>query len=307
MDRASRMLLFVDVVNCGSYTKAAELRQITRSMVSKQIVRLEEELNARLFNRTTRSLSLTEIGDMVYRQALKLRDHMDDTDALVASYQDRVSGQLRISSASHFGPLHVQPVVNKFMKDYPEVRVELHLDNRFVNIVAEGYDLAIRITPLRDSNLIARKLSDNNVVIVASSEYIEQKGKPVSMTDLIQHNCVVYSAEGVIIDQWHYIENGQPKSVRVNPIYRTNDGNTLIDAIIQGVGIGLIPTFMIGSYFENKQLIPILTDIELTPYSPIYAMYHSREYLPPKIQLFLKYLTEYIGNPAFWDKWEKAD
>lgn len=302
MDKAGRMLLFVDVVNCGSYTKAAELKQITRSMVSKQIFKLEEELNSRLFNRTTRNLSLTEIGELVYRQALKLKEQLDDTDAMVASYQNRVFGQLRISAATHFGPLHIQPVVNRFMADYPEVKVELHLDNRFVNIVAENYDLAVRITRLKDSNLIARKLSDNNVVLVASPDYLRKHGSPEKITDLALADCVVYAAEGVVVDEWAYKENGENRSVKVNSVFRTNDGNILIGAIKAGIGIGLIPTFMIGENFKAKKLVPVLNQVELIPYSPVYAMYPSRQYLPLKTQIFLDYLKNYIGNPAFWDR-----
>lgn len=301
MDKVSRMLLFVDVVNCRSYTKAADKRHITRSVISKQISKLETEVGARLFHRTTRSLSLTEIGRVVYHQALKFREHLEETEILVERYQQTVQGLLRITCPSHFGILHVQPVVCRFMQDYPDVQIELSFENRYTDIVAEGIDLAVRITHPQDSNLIALKLADNPVKMVASPEYLNQYQEPQQMEDLKRHRCIVYAAEGVLVDHWQYYENETVRTVQVNPIYLANDGNLLLEATKAGMGIGLLATFMLKQALQNKELVPVLPAIQLAPYSPIYVMYSSREHLPPKTEIFLKYLKAAIQKKPYWE------
>lgn len=302
MDKASRMLLFADVVNCGSYTKTAAKRHLTRSVVSKQISKLEQELEIRLFQRTTRSMSLTEVGKVIYDQALKIRGNLEETENLVDTYQSKVQGLLRITSPCHFGAMHIQPLVYQFMAAYPEIQVELSFENRYVDLAGEGVDLAIRITHPKDSNLIARKLADNHVKIVASPRYLEKYGSPQSIQDLKTHRCVVYSAEGVLVDHWQYYEKNTVNTVQVRPVYLTNDGRALLDAMKAGVGIGLLATFMIGEAFSKEELIPLLPDVRLVPYSPIYAMYPSREHLPPKTEIFLKYIKNYMAQYRDWEK-----
>ncbi|MBF0289315.1 MAG: LysR family transcriptional regulator [SAR324 cluster bacterium] len=294
------MLLFADVVNYGSYTKAANKRHISRSVVSKQISKLELELDVRLFHRTTRSLSLTEIGKIVFQQALKIRKNLEETQALLEIGQQKIQGLLRITCPSHFGFLHIQPIVYRFMKDYPDIQVELSFENRYIDIVAEGIDLAIRITHPKDSNLIALKLADNPVKMIASVDFTEQYGLPENIYDLKNHPCVVYSAEGVLVDHWQYYEGKKVQSIKVNPVFLTNDGNTLLESVKAGIGIGLLADFMLGDSIKKKELIMILPETSLVPYSPIYAMYSSREYLPPKLAVFLEYLKKFIGKPPYW-------
>ena len=188
MDAASRLVLFADVIDSGSFSKAASLRNVNRSMVSKQIAQLEEHLGVRLLNRTTRSLSLTDAGHSIYQHANGLRNQLLETDALVASLREDVGGELRISSTTHFGRLHVMPVIKKLVEDYPELKIDLRLEDRYVDIVGERYDVAIRITSPVDSSLIARKLTNNKLVMVASPEYLKKLDERVEKIEQDEAN-----------------------------------------------------------------------------------------------------------------------
>lgn len=200
MDTASRLILLADVVDCGSFSSAADRRAVTRSLVSKQIARLEQDLGVRLVHRTTRSLGLTDAGRAIYQHACSLRNQLQETDALVASLRDEVSGELRISSTTHFGRLHVLPVVQKLISDHPALQVELRLEDRYVDIVGERYDVAVRIAEPDDSSLVARKLADNPFLMVASPAYLERQGTPRSIEDLNDHHFVVYAGDNGTVD-----------------------------------------------------------------------------------------------------------
>ena len=188
MDIAKRLDLFLDVVKQGSYTKAANLRQIDRSALSKQIMILEKELGIRLLNRSTRSLSLTEAGKEVLKQAESVRQTVSDTYRIVESFNNEPKGLLRITSPTLFGKLYVHKVVKKFMRTYPEAHIHLTLDNQKLKLIEERYDLAFRIGNLGDSNLIAKKLADNHPVILASEDFIKDQATHNNCNDQLEHS-----------------------------------------------------------------------------------------------------------------------
>ncbi len=301
MDTASRLILFADVIDSGNFSKAAERRAVNRSYVSKQLAKLEEQLGVRLLNRTTRSLSLTEAGDAIYQHACSLREQLMETDALVASLRQEVSGELRISSTTQFGRLHVLPVIEALAADYPRLNVELRLEDRYVDIVGERYDVAIRVTEPNDSTLVARKLADNPFVMVASPAYLERHGTPATLTDLAAHRFVVYSGDYGVNDSWSYRDGSTIKTFAVNPRIKVNDGYALLKAAEDGLGIALMATFVSREALRRGTLLRVLPELPLVPYSPIYIMYPSRSYLPKKTRLFIDRLVEYVGQPPFWD------
>lgn len=296
MDQAERLLLLADVVEAGSFRKAAERRQVTRSMVSKQIRRLEEEWNTRLLQRTTRTLSLTEIGREVYEQALLLRSRMEEIRALVEEHQQEVRGELRITCAAHFGRWAVQPVALQLLREYPALRIDLQLNDRFVDIVSERFDIGIRIGRPEDSTLISRKLQENPVCLVASPSFVEQWGLPSSLEEIGNYPCVVYASPTVVVEQWSFVVRGETRTLRVPSNFRVNDGVALLDAVLAGGGIGLLPVFLAEECLQRGTLLPVLPSLETVPYAPIYAVYPSRQHLPPKTRVFLDRLKEHLQS-----------
>lgn len=294
MDKSGRLMLFVAAVQAGSFSRAAAKLKITRSVFSKQIARLEQELGSRLINRTTRSFNLTEVGQLVYQEALKVRATLDDIDNLVDSHQAGVSGRLKISCVSHFGRSHLQQVIYQFMADHPAVSVEFSLTDRMVDIIKEGVDLAVRITEPQDSTLIVRKLVENKVILVASPDYLERYGTPGTPDELSEHRCVAYGNTVYSTGQWRYLEGDTIRTVDISPVFIVNDGNCMLDAVKAGTGIGVLARFVVGDELEKGEIIEVLPDVRLPPFSSVYVAYPARHYLPAKTRVFLDYLYNYV-------------
>jgi len=300
MDTASRLILFADVIDSGSFSKAASRRDVNRSMVSKQIAQLEAHLGVRLLNRTTRSLSLTDAGHSIFQHACSLRDQLLETDALVTSLREDVSGELRISSTTHFGRMHVMPVIKKLVEDYPELKIDLRLEDRYVDIVGERFDAAIRITSPVDSSLIARKLTNNKLVMVASPSYLNQHGTPQSIEDLCHHRFVVYAGDNGVLNNWAYYEGSEIKNYSVNVHTKVNDGTALLKSAEYGIGIGL--TLLCDSYAELKKgsLVEVLPEVKFKAFSSTYIMYPSRSHIPKKTRLLIDRMAEYVKQQDFY-------
>ncbi len=301
MDTASRLVLFSDVIDSGSFSQAAKRLGVNRSMVSKQIAQLEQHLELRLLNRTTRSLSLTDAGQSIYQHAKKLREQLLETDALAASLRNDVFGELRISSTTHFGRIHVMPVIKKMVEDYPDLKIDLRLEDRYVDIVGERFDLAIRITSPEDSSLIARKLTDNKLVMVASPDYLKQHGMPQTIEDLEHHRFVVYAGEEGVMTNWAYYDGAEIKNWAVNVHTKVNDGFALIKSAQNGIGISL--TLLADSYAElaNGSLVQVLPELKFKAFSATYIMYPSRRHTPKKTRLFIDQMIEYVKQQGFYN------
>lgn len=285
------LLLFADVVETGSLSGAARMRHQTRSVVSKRLGKLEESLGARLLNRTTRSLSLTEVGQAVYKQAMGLRGYLEETHNLVDSLTARPGGTLRVTSARHFGLSVLQPLTAQFLTKYPEIGLDLVLSDAPEDMVARGYDLAIRITDPEDSSLVVRKLADNPVVLAASKSYLARRGNPATMDDLLNHDTIVYAATQVIVDHWRYREGDEVKTIQVQPRLKINDGLSMLQAVRDGLGIALLPRFLFTQE-ETDSLEFVLPHVALEPYAPVYLVYPARQHLPPKTRMFIEFLVE---------------
>ncbi len=299
MDTASRLILFADVIDSGSFSKAADRRDVNRSLVSKQIAKLEQHLGVRLLHRTTRSLSLTDAGRAIYQHACSLRNQLMETDALVASLRDEITGELRISSTTHFGRLHVLPVIEALAEEYPRLTIELRHEDRYVDMVGESYDVAIRITEPDDSSLVARKLADNPLIIVASPAYLERHGTPHTLEELDNHRFIVYAGDYGVNDSWRYREGDEIKTFSVNSRIKVNDGYALLQSTRNGMGMMLAPTFVSCESVKAGSLVPVLPELALLPFSPIYIMYPSRSHLPNKTRLFIDKMVEYVEQLPF--------
>jgi len=303
MDTPSRLMLFVDVVEHGSFAKAADLRNVDRSVVSKQISKLESDLGVRLLNRSTRSLSPTSVGLEMLKQGKTLRELMKQTSVLAENFHDEPRGLLRITSTTSFGRQYVHAAVAAFQRQYPDVEVELRLEDRRVDLIGEGYDLGIRIGTLQDSNLIARRLARIGLVIVASPEFLEHHGVPKRMEELAELPAITYAGANRNSNQVHYYNSdNEEQTMQMRSVFRTNEGETMIAAAKAGQGYAVVGRFMLGTEVACGTLVPILTDVQLTDYiGDAYIIYPHRD-LPVRTRLFIETLQSMIGDPPVWER-----
>ncbi len=303
MDTSSRLIMLLEVVEQGSFSKAAAMRNIDRSVISKQISKLEEDLGVRLLNRTTRSFSLTAAGAEMVKNAKELRMLLSETVRLAENYHQEPRGLLRIATSHTLGRRYIQPVINQFQKQFPQVNVHLQLDDRPVDLISEGYDLAFRIGEPRDSSLIARKIARNRMLLLASPDFIETYGMPQSMEELAQLPAATYSSSHKRLDSITYINDlGEQCEQVINSVYTSNDGEVILDKVLSGTAYCITPAFLIEDEITQGLLTPLLPQINLPDYSAMYALYPHRD-LPVRTRLLLEAVREYIGEPE--PRWER--
>jgi len=309
MDIATRLDLFLDVVRQGSYTKAADLRLMDRSALSKQIKLLESELGIRLLNRSTRSLSLTAAGKEVLKQAESVRQTISDTHRIVKSFHGKPKGLLRITSPTLLGKLYVQKAIKIFLKNYPDAEVQLDLNNKLSNVIEDRYDIAFRIGDVRDSNLIARKLANNRVAILASKSFLEQYGTPKTPEELVKLPAVFFSNGGHVVNKipiGRDPKNGEYKLWEFKGRYRVNEQELVLDTIKSGLAFGILALYMLGDNIKKFDLVPLLTNYALPEsFGAFYAVYPHRN---PTLLVnkFLDTFKEVIGTPAVWESYIDA-
>ena len=286
--------VFSAIVQHGSISRAAEQLDIGKSVVSRQLAKLEEELGARLIQRSTRRLALTEIGEMVLQEARRIEQSLTNIEQLTDQYQAQVRGVLRVSCAA-VGRFMVVPAIAQFVAKYPQLRIDLQLEDRLVDLIAEQIDLAIRSSPLEDSSLVARKLFDNQRTLVASPAYLERAGAPQAPQDLSAHACLIYTNGGRIYDEWTFLDDQGPYKVRVSGPIQINDGGALTTAAVCGAGIQMIPERLVRGELARGELVRVLPDCRLPPAAPVYAVYPARDFLPLKISAFIEFLQKSLG------------
>jgi len=289
MDRLTDIAVFVRVVERGSFTRAAEELELSRAVVSKYLTRLEERLGARLLHRTTRRLSLTEAGAALFEASRGALERIDEAEDAVAKFQKAPRGRLRVSAPMGFGILHLGAAVADFLRAYPEVSIDLQLDDRYVNLLEEGVDLAIRIGQLTDSSLIARKLASDELIVIASPGYLEQNGEPETPADLAAHNCLHYAYLSTA-NVWRFTgPDGRESSVAVTGNTRVNNGNIECEMVAAGLGLALVPTFYAAPYLRAGRVKRVLPRHKLADIG-IYAVYPQRSHVPPKVRAFVEFL-----------------
>jgi DNA-binding transcriptional LysR family regulator len=301
MQSLTDIAIFVKVVELSSFTAAAEALEMSQPVVSKAITRLEEKLGARLLNRTTRKLSLTEAGSALYRRAAQALSQIEDAELEVASFQTEPRGTLRVSAPMSFSILHMGSLLARFSTRYPGVTLDFQLDDRTVDLVQEGFDLAIRIGQLEDSSLVARRIIPCPVVLCAAPSYLATHGTPQVPEDLLEHECLVYTNLRSP-REWRFTDKtGAQHVVPVNGRLHSNNGLVERDAAVAGLGIVSLPTFYVGDELRSGTLVPILCEYTPTPVA-LYAVYPQQRKLLPKVRAFIDFLVEHFGDQPSWEQ-----
>lgn len=301
MDRLTEMEAFATVVDQGGFTDAARKMGISKSAVSKHVSALEARLGARLLNRTTRRVSPTEIGLVYYDRACRVLNDAGEADALVTSMQSAPTGQLRISVATDFGVGHLSPVIGEFLQEFPEITVNMILNNRYVELISEGFDLAIRVGELEDSTLRARKLAETSQRMIASPSYFQKYGRPQRIDDLNEHKLLHYSSQsggGV----WRLTApSGEKRQVRTSGWLTVNDGQSLLNACISGLGIAYLPSFLYAEALEKGLVEEAMPDLPKQTQG-IYAVYPPGRFTQPKVRAFIDFLAHSFADkgPDHW-------
>lgn len=300
MDQLTGMAVFAKVVETGTFSAAARELGLSKGAVSKQVARLEDRLGARLLNRTTRRSSLTEVGSAFYERCRRIVAEAEEAELAVTRLHAEPRGTLRVNLPMSFGLLHVADALPDFMAAYPEIQLDVSLDDRVVDVVDEGYDMVIRITSLPDSSLIARRLAAFRVVTCASPDYWAEHGTPKHPKDLAGHTCLLYSYLSSL-DEWRYHGPDGPIDVKVNGPMKANNGDMLRAAAVAGLGIVRSPTFIVGRDLYEGRLKPVLMDYEETGRG-IYAVYPHNRHLSAKVRAFVDFLAARFGDMPEWDR-----
>lgn len=258
-DLVGAMITFAKVVEANGFSEAARRLGVSKSAVSKHVTRLEDHFGTRLLNRTTRRVSLTEAGLALYERCARIAEAVEEAEQAVSSHSDSPRGQLRVNAPVTFGLMHLAAAIPDFLAAYPDVTMDLTLNDRFVDVVDEGYDLAVRIAKLADSSLIAKKLAPTPRKMAASPAYLAQHGTPTVPADLAHHACLGYSnAPGR--EEWRIDWKGETHSVRIRSPLIVNNGDVLLAAALKGLGIAWIPTFMSYEHLRDGSLVHLLPD-----------------------------------------------
>lgn len=301
MDRFNAMATFVCVADVGSISGAADRLGIAKSAVSRRLRDLENHLGVELIHRTTRHLALTPSGEHFYHRAARLLADVDEAEEAVTREHRELSGVIRLAAPLSFGLLQLQPAINAFMAANPRVTFDLNLDDHEVDLVADGFDLGVRLASLPDSTLIARKLAPIRSAAAASPDYLARHGTPRHPSELANHDCLIYS--NVPANQvWRYRDaRGRWQPVTGRTRLRVNNGDFLREAAIHGAGIVIEPTFLLHQALAEGRLVPILTDTAW-PEIGAYAVYPQTRHLSARVRAFVDFLGQRFAGEPYWDQ-----
>ena len=301
MDRFADMEMFVSVVDTGSISAAADRLHLAKSAVSRRLSDLEARLGVSLIQRTTRRLNLTDSGRAYYDRCVVILADLEEAESAVSQAHQALRGGLKVALPHAFGLLHLAPLIQEFMTLHPEVRFELDFNDRQIDLLQEGFDLAVRIATLADSSLIARRLAPIRHAVCASPDYLARHGTPQSAADLAHHACLAYSN---LIDPglWTYRgPDGQPGSVRVPVRLSASSGHFLIRAAIAGEGLIQHPTFYLQDALRSGRLVRVLTD-HAWPELAAYAVYPPTRHLSSRVRAFIDFVAERLAGEPYWDR-----
>jgi DNA-binding transcriptional LysR family regulator len=283
------MQLFVRIVESGSFSAVARELGMIQPTVSKQMTALEEKLGVRLLNRTTRRLSMTDAGREYYERCQRILDEVQEMETEVTGLQNRPSGTLRVNTPVAFGNVHMLPLILAFRRQFPGVAIDLSLDDRYVDLIQEGIDVAIRFGELGDSQLVARHVGSSASVCVASPAYLSKHGTPETPSELQEHECITYSY--LFSNEWPFDGPDGLRSIKVHGDLRANSGMTIRSAALEGAGIASVPAFLIREDIETGRLIQLLSQFAPAPIR-ISAVYPSARLLPRKVKLFVDFIQQ---------------
>jgi DNA-binding transcriptional LysR family regulator len=297
-DALQELTVFSRIVGTGSLSAAARELGMSPAVVSRRLAALEARLGVRLVNRTTRSLHLTDEGAAYFETCHRILAEIQEADAAVSAGRAEPRGVLRVALPASFGNQHVAPLIPRFAARYPDVQIALSLSDRNVNVVEEGFDLAIRIADLADSSLAARKLAPNRRVVCASPAYLARHGEPRTPEDLAHHNCVATD----FAMNWDYrAPDGRAGTVRITARYACDNWEVLREWAVQGLGVALKSTWDVRRHLEDGSLVSLLPGYSFAHDVAIYAVYPHRRHLPAKTRAFIEFLAESFGPEPYWD------
>lgn len=287
------MEVFRRVAEAGSFSAVARETTMSQSSVSKHIAALEERLGTKLLNRSTRQLNLTEAGTEYYHYCVRILNDFQEAEASVGKGKILPTGTIRLSSTTPFGRIFVLPYLNDFLQKYPDINIDYIMEDRYIDLVKEGIDLAIRVGPLEDSSLIARKIGSSERVVVASPQYLLKHGFPKQPADLKSHNCLLYS-QLKAPREWFFnsLHHGD-ELVRVDGRFRASSNEALVDAALNGIGIASMCEWHVRDYIKRGKLTVVLKKYQLTPYD-IHVVYPERKFVPQKIQRLIEHLRTHV-------------
>lgn len=301
MEALNDLAVFVRVVERGSFTAAAEDLALSKAVVSKYVSRLEARLGARLLNRTTRRLTLTEAGSVLFERGGRALGELAEAEQDVARLTGAPRGQLRISAPMSFGILHLAPRLPAFLSRHPAIALDVQLDDRMVDLVRERIDVAIRITQLADSSLVARRLAPCRQVVCAAPSYLKREGAPQAPSELTRRNCFTYSLLRNAQDWRFQAPGGRWIAVSARGNLRSNNTLALREAALAGAGIMHCPTFYVGDDLASGRLVPLLQGYRV-PELSIYAVFPERRQLAPKVRAFVDFAAGVFPDPPPWDR-----
>jgi len=302
-DSIQEMAVFARVVGAGSLSAAARELGLSPALISRRLAALESRLGVRLINRTTRSLHLTDDGSTYYEACARVLADIEEADATVSAGRVEPRGTLRVALPASFGHQHIAPLIPRFAERYPQIQLALSLSDRTVNLIEEGFDLAVRIAHLEDSSLTARKLAPNRRVVCASPAYLKRHGTPKTPDELTGHNCLTTNDFTM---NWDYKgPGGRTGSVRVAGRYACDNWEVLREWALAGLGIALKSTWDVHRLLAEGALVEVCPGYTFHSDVAIYAVYPSRRFLPAKTRVFIDFLAESFGPDPYWDQPER--
>lgn len=300
MDQFKQISTFVEVVAKGNLSAAARAEGVAPAMIGRRLDALEERLGVKLLQRTTRKIALTNEGAAFLEDCQRILLDLEDAESAVSERSAKASGHLTISAPAGFGRQHVAPILPSFLAEHRDVTLTLALNDRVVDLIGEGIDVAIRIAALSDSSLIGVKLADNKRIVVASPAYLKRNGTPTSLSDLARHNCLPMSSEGSQRG-WTFRQNGKNVTLKVSGNMVCNDGEVLHDWALAGKGLAWRSIWEVGAEIESGKLISVLDDFA-APGNDIYAVFAQRRHLPLRIRALVDFLRRAYVMADYWRK-----
>jgi len=290
MNRWEGLDEFVAVAECGQFSAAARRLGLSNSQVSRQVAQLEERLQTRLFYRSTRKVSLTEAGQTFLHHCRRLQDAREEALRAVGDLAGEPKGLLRMTCAVAYGERFIVPLVNQFMSRHSQLRVDIELDNRPLDLLQEGLDLAIRLGRLQDSRLVATRLAPRVMYLCAAPTYLQRAGQPANLSELARHNCLIGSS-----DQWSFQQDGRETSLRAQGNWRCNSGEAVLDAALRGFGLCQLPDYYVQPHLRSGALIDLLPQ-QRPPHTAVWALYPQQRHLSPKVRLLVALLKEELAR-----------
>lgn len=282
--------IFVCAAEQGGFSRAADKLKVSKAHVSRQIALLEDKLGAQLFKRSTRKIALTRIGEDFYQRCRGAMDILSDAQQTIIEQQETPRGLIRMTVAGEFGERYVVPAAIAFMQRYQEVQIDIDFTDRLVDLVSEGFDLALRSGILQDSSLIARRIAARKLVTCASPDYLSRYGEPMTLEDLKHHQCLQGS-----VDHWRFRRQGTHHDWSIESSWRSNNGRALVKAATAGLGITQLPSFYVEDALQKGSLVAVLKQYQAKD-NGIWAVYPANRYLPTRVRMFIDALIQYVQD-----------